>query len=64
MIQKAKSAYHMINLLGLCIAVALGNIILSSFELSDFSTKSKLLVVDSETHNSVRTPKSVKRRNY
>ena len=48
----------MINLLELYIAVAVGKAILSSFELSDFSTKSKVPAVDFETHNSVRTQKS------
>ena len=53
----------MIYLLRLYIVVAMGNTILSSFDLPDFSTKSKLPVVDFETHNSVRTPKSTI-RNY
>ena len=53
----------MIYLLRLYTAVAMGNTILSLFELPDFSTKSKLPVVDFEARNSVRTPKSAI-RNY
>ena len=53
----------MIYLLRLYTAVAIGNTILSLFELPDFSTKSKLPVADFETHYSVRTPKSAV-RNY
>ena len=41
----------------------MGNTVLSSFELPDFSTKSNLSVVDFETHNSAKTPKSAI-RNY
>ena len=55
--------YRMIYLLRLYIAVEMGNTILSSFELTGFSTKSKLPVVDFESHNSVGTPKSAI-RNY
>ena len=55
--------YRMIYLLRLYIAVAMENTILSSFELTGFSTKSKLPVVDFESHNSVGTPKSAI-RNY
>ena len=55
--------YHMICLLRLYVAVAMENTILSSFELTGFSTKTKLPVVDFECHNGVGTPKSAT-RNY